>query len=76
MSLLRFFLKDAKANILNKDAFSGLFHGNRCLKKMVKFPHQLQCIKQQAHLFPSVTSSLKRANFCFLSQKQDWSEPG
>lgn len=77
MSLLRVFLKDARTNILNKDAFSGLLHGNQCLKKKKKvmFPHQLQSIKQQAHLVPSVTSSLIRENFCFLSENQDWFEP-
>lgn len=69
-----FFLKDARANILNKDAFNGLLHGNQRLKK-IKFSHQLQSTKQQTHLVPSVTLSLIRANFHFLPENQDWSEP-
>lgn len=36
-----------------------------------KFSHQLQSIKQQTHLVPSMTSSLIRASFHFLSENQD-----
>lgn len=45
------------------------------LKKMFKFCYQLQSIKEQAYLVPSVISSLIRVNFCFLSENQKWSEP-
>lgn len=70
-----FFLKDAKANILNKDASNGLLRSNRRLKKNKVASSITKHKTQQTHLVPSVTSSLIRASFHFLSEDQDWSEP-
>lgn len=63
--------QDARANIFNKDAFSGLLCGNWRFKKIHVLSSITKHKNQQAHLIPSVTPPLKRASFHFLSENQD-----